>query len=79
MSDYEVTLVNDNMREFYVRFYGPGESTFPHHLSIPVRVGLISTSTVRGRYMEDSRRVASGVSVQVAEHRFYEQDFSSQH
>jgi ubiquitin-conjugating enzyme E2 H len=26
MSDYEVTLVNDNMREFYVRFYGPPES-----------------------------------------------------
>lgn len=27
MSDYEVTLVNDNMQEFYVRFYGPAEST----------------------------------------------------
>jgi hypothetical protein len=26
MSDYEVTLVNDNMREFYVRFHGPSES-----------------------------------------------------
>ena len=26
MSDYEVTLVNDNMQEFYVRFYGPDES-----------------------------------------------------
>jgi hypothetical protein len=26
MSDYEVTLVNDNMQEFYVRFYGPTES-----------------------------------------------------
>lgn len=26
MSDYEVTLVNDNIREFYVRFYGPPES-----------------------------------------------------
>lgn len=26
MSDYEVTLVNDNMREFYVRFHGPPES-----------------------------------------------------
>jgi hypothetical protein len=77
MSDYEVTLVNDNMREFYVRFYGPGESTFPNHSS--VHVGLISTSTLRGRYMEDSRRVASGVSIQVAKHRLYEQDLSSQH
>lgn len=26
MSDYEVSLVNDNMQEFYVRFYGPAES-----------------------------------------------------
>lgn len=26
MSDYEVTLVNDNMQEFYVRFHGPTES-----------------------------------------------------
>lgn len=26
MSDYEVNLVNDNMQEFYVRFYGPTES-----------------------------------------------------
>lgn len=29
MSDYEVTLVNDCMQEFYVRFYGPAESTSP--------------------------------------------------
>jgi len=27
MSDYEVNLVNDNMQEFFVRFYGPKEST----------------------------------------------------
>lgn len=31
MSDYEVNLVNDNMQEFYVRFYGPAESA----LSLP--------------------------------------------
>jgi hypothetical protein len=29
MSDYEVNLVNDNMQEFYVRFYGPPESALP--------------------------------------------------
>ena len=29
MSDYEVNLVNDNMQEFYVRFFGPAESTSP--------------------------------------------------
>lgn len=28
MSDYEVTLVNDNMQEFYVRFKGPEESEY---------------------------------------------------
>lgn len=28
MSDYEVTLVNDNMQEFYVRFKGPVETPF---------------------------------------------------
>jgi len=28
MSDYEVTLVNDNMQEFYVRFKGPDETPF---------------------------------------------------
>jgi len=28
MSDYEVTLVNDSMQEFYVRFYGPAETPF---------------------------------------------------
>lgn len=28
MSDYEVTLVNDNMQEFYVKFKGPTETPF---------------------------------------------------
>ncbi|KAF7301692.1 Ubiquitin-conjugating enzyme [Mycena indigotica] len=28
MSDYEVSLVNDNMQEFYVRFHGPTETPF---------------------------------------------------
>merc|ERR1712093_817310 len=28
MNDYEVTLVNDNMQEFYVRFKGPEETPF---------------------------------------------------
>jgi ubiquitin-conjugating enzyme E2 H len=28
MSDYEVSLVNDSMQEFYVRFYGPAETPF---------------------------------------------------
>ncbi|KAJ3091439.1 hypothetical protein HK102_000561 [Quaeritorhiza haematococci] len=28
MSDYEVTLVHDNMQEFYVRFHGPKDTPF---------------------------------------------------
>jgi len=28
MSDYEVTLINDNMQEFYVRFHGPEDTPF---------------------------------------------------
>lgn len=28
MSDYEVTLVNDNMQEFFVRFMGPTDTPF---------------------------------------------------
>lgn len=32
MSDYEVNLVNDNMQELYVKFYGPAESTWRVHV-----------------------------------------------
>ena len=32
MSDYEVTLVNDSMQEFYVWFYGPTESAQSHDI-----------------------------------------------
>ncbi|KAE8209744.1 hypothetical protein CF319_g2350 [Tilletia indica] len=28
MSDYEITLVNDSMQEFFVRFHGPAETPF---------------------------------------------------
>lgn len=40
MSDYEVTLVNDNMQEFYVRFHGPEDTPFKDgvwrvHVDIP--------------------------------------------
>jgi len=33
MSDYEVTLVNDSMQEFYVRFFGPAESKHCNDIS----------------------------------------------
>ncbi|KAI9592042.1 ubiquitin-conjugating enzyme/RWD-like protein [Syncephalis fuscata] len=40
MSDYEVTLVNDNMQEFYVRFRGPSDTPFSEgvwkiHVELP--------------------------------------------
>lgn len=53
MSDYEVSLVNDNMQEFYVRFYGPAESkpissTFIFGQSVLIRVGLIYSAPFSG-------------------------------
>jgi hypothetical protein len=39
MSDYEVSLVNDNMQEFYVRFYGPTESASLRRLSCLITCG----------------------------------------
>ncbi len=38
VSDYEVTLVNDSMQEFYVWFYGPSESAQSptHFLYVPI-------------------------------------------
>ena len=48
MSDYEVNLVNDNMQEFYVRFYGPAESASSSSLP-PVPIGRILTLTVCAR------------------------------
>ena len=48
MSDYEVNLVNDNMQEFYVRFYGPAESASSPSPP-PVPIGRILTLTVCAR------------------------------
>lgn len=36
MSDYEVNLVNDNMQEFYVRFYGPVESEQCAYITVTI-------------------------------------------
>ncbi|CAO1637141.1 unnamed protein product [Jaminaea pallidilutea] len=40
MSDYEVTLINDSMQEFYVRFKGPADTPFAEgvwkiHVELP--------------------------------------------
>lgn len=33
MSDYQVSLVNNKMSEFFVKFYGPAESESQSHAS----------------------------------------------
>jgi ubiquitin-conjugating enzyme E2 H len=40
MSDIEITLVNDNMQEFYVRFFGPAESQFRN--DSPTQTGRVA-------------------------------------
>lgn len=49
MSDYEVTLVNDNMSEFYVRFHGPQGTPFQKgiwkiHVELPEQYPFKSPS-----------------------------------
>ena len=44
MSDYEVTLVNDNMQEFYVRFHGPEDSKWIPEYTL--KLPLLSTAIV---------------------------------
>jgi ubiquitin-conjugating enzyme E2 H len=41
MSDYEVSLVNDCVQEFYVRFYGPAESEHSHAQIVYHHVNLL--------------------------------------
>ncbi|KAI0081817.1 hypothetical protein K474DRAFT_1671699 [Panus rudis PR-1116 ss-1] len=56
MSDYEVSLVNDSMQEFYVRFYGPAESvqilitlpTYPRNPSLQLRVACYDAAPFAG-------------------------------
>ena len=83
MSDYEVNLVNDSMQEFYVKFYGPTESKPSSPIASGTQVASLTrdrpTSTVRWRSVEDSRRAARSVSVQVTQHRLHEQDIPPEH
>jgi len=60
MSDYEVTLVNDSMQEFYVWFYGPNESASPlsHSFRTLTRTGVgvvDALSSIRRWDLEDPR------------------------
>lgn len=77
MSDYEVTLVNDNMQEFYVIFKGPGES----EQSVASTLNTVSDicSTICRRKMESSRRITRPISLQVAVNRLCQPHISPQY
>ena len=81
MSDYEVTLVNDNMQEFYVRFKGPEESaSIPQDVQFADEVYLTTFhSTIRWRPMEDPRRTARPIPLQEPKHRLCEPHISPEH
>jgi len=72
MSDYEVSLVNDSMQEFYVRFHGPEESEYQSSTTLTELTRV--NSTVRQRSMEDSCRATWSIPIQVTEYRVHEQD-----
>lgn len=71
MSDYEVTLVNDNMQEFYVRFSGPDESAYRVASTVTLWLTYVamqrrsragcgrSTSSCRTRTLTRARALAS--------------------
>lgn len=43
MSDFEVTLVDDSVREFHVMFHGPKESAYMFLLSyVPVLLSFLA-------------------------------------
>lgn len=79
MSDYEVNLVNDNMQEFYVRFYGPAESAYARYVARSEADARAVFSTVRRRSVEDTRRAAGSIPLQVPQHRLHEQDLPPEH
>ena len=54
MSDYEVSLVEDSMQEFHVRFFGPAESG-SCALDALMPPAYEALSTVRWRRVDDPR------------------------
>ena len=82
----QVTLVNDNMQEFYVRFHGPDESASTW-ASAYLTAQLLSRAgasphtplELTAQTLEDPRRAAESVPVQVAVDRLHEQDLPPEH
>lgn len=80
MSDYEVTLVNDCMQEFYVHFYGPAESESDQYPVVSHLANITShRSTLCWRRVENPRRIARPVPLQITQHWLHEQDLSSEY
>jgi phosphoserine phosphatase len=75
MSDFEVTLINDNMQEFYVRFLGPIDSN--NHLTFRYVIGDLSSFF--GWCLENSCGVTRSVSFQISLDWFHEQNLSSKY
>lgn len=76
MSDYEVTLVDGKMSEFFVKFHGPAESVSIH---AELTGQPLTCSTIRQGSMEDTCRATRELSLQVSQYRIYEQDLPSQY
>jgi hypothetical protein len=88
MSDYEVTLVNDNMQEFYVIFKGPQESKrIPSILLYPTDLRRkswsltsgLSNSTICRWQMESPRRAPGRVPLQVTLDRLRQPHLPPEH
>ena len=60
MSDYEVTLVNDNMQEFYVKFKGPVESEYSSSIAVNLHRSSIGTllSELGERWERERRKLS---------------------
>jgi len=60
MSDYEVTLVNDNMQEFYVKFKGPVESEYSSLIAVKLYRSSIGTllSELGERWERERRKLS---------------------
>ena len=78
MSDYDVTLVNDNSADMYVIFHGPKDSESlstrataipPLHTAHERAARGVPRRSVRRRVVEGARRAPRRLSVQVALNR----------
>lgn len=80
-SKHEVNILG-GLNEFCVKFYGPKESEyeiflFVYHAQLTFYFAPISS--LRGWRLECARASSRELSVQIAQHRFHEQNLSSKY